>query len=159
MGARRATPLALLALLAAPGAARPQSRDLLREGVDLAPGLRRLADSIAGTPQRARREGGTMETPTATGRVELPPTLLSHPPIPYPPEMEALSIAATVVVEATINAAGVVEPASVRVVESSNAAFDAEAVRVVRGSRYRPGRARGQAVRVVIRQPIRFAGY
>jgi TonB family protein len=73
--------------------------------------------------------------------------------------MQALRIAATLVVEATLDATGHVDPRSERIVESPNHAFDREALRVVRGSQYRPAQSGGRAVRAVIRQAISFVNY
>lgn len=131
-------------------------QSLTARGMDLAPFLRRLADSV----RFARRAtGGDMPAPTTLGAVDEPPALVSHPPIRYPPEMLALRIAATVVVEAALDATGHVEPGSAKIVQSPNHAFDQEALRVVRGSAYRPAKSGGRAVRAVIRQAISFANY
>jgi outer membrane biosynthesis protein TonB len=48
------------------------------------------------------------------------------------------------------------EEESVRVIESSNRAFERSARNAVMGSVYRPGRMRGEPVRVLVRQPINF---
>lgn len=128
-------------------------RDLTARGVDLAPFLKRLADSI----RISRR--GSFAAPTVVGAVDESPALLSHPPIRYAPEMQALRIGGTVIVEATLDTAGRVLPATVRIVQSPNPVFDAEAKRVVLAALYRPARAQGRAARVTIRQPITFAAY
>jgi TonB family protein len=87
------------------------------------------------------------------------PALASHPPIRYPPEMHALRVDGTVLVEAALDASGHVDPGSAKIVHSPNHAFDDEALRVVRGSVYRPARSKGRAVRAVIRQAITFVNY
>jgi TonB family protein len=134
-------------------------QSLIARGVDLAPVLRRLADSVRLARRAASQPKGEMPGPTTVGVVDEPPALVTHPAIRYPPEMQTLRIAATVVVEAAVDATGHVEPGSARVVQSPNHAFDQEALRVVRASTYRPARSGGRAVRVVIRQPISFANY
>lgn len=131
---------------------------LLARGVDLAPFLRRLADSVR-LARRAPKATTAMPAPTAVEPVDELPTVVSHPPIRYPPEMQALRIAGTVVVEATLDRTGKPDPASAKVVESPNHAFDAEVLRVVRGSVYRPARRQGQTVRAIIRQAISFVNY
>jgi TonB family protein len=73
--------------------------------------------------------------------------------------MQALRIAATVVVEAALDASGHVVPGSAKIAQSPNHAFDREALRVVNGSTYRPAKSGGQPVRAVIRQPISFVNY
>jgi TonB family protein len=132
---------------------------LMARGVDLAPFLRRLADSVRLAQTASHRPGATMPAPTVVEPVDEPPALVSHPPIRYPPEMQALRIAGTVVVEATLDPTGKPDPASAKVVESPNHAFDAEVLRVVRGSAYRPARRQGRPVRAVIRQAISFINY
>ncbi len=132
---------------------------LTARGVDLAPFVRRLADSLRFAGRTQRRAGGDVLALTLVGSVDEPPVLVSHPPIHYPREMQALRAAATVVVEAALDTAGNVEAASATVVQSPNHAFDQEARRVVRGSVYRPAKTRGRPVRAVIRQPISFVNY
>jgi TonB family protein len=128
-------------------------RDLTARGVDLAPFLKRLADSI----RISRR--GSFAAPTVVGAVDERPALISHPPIRYAPEMQALRIGGTVMVEAMLDTTGRVLPATVRIVQSPNPVFDAEAKRVTLAALYRPARIRGRAARVTIRQPITFAAY
>jgi TonB family protein len=129
-------------------------RDLIARGTDLAPFLKRLADSI-----RISRRSAPMEAPTVVGTVDEPPALLRHPPIRYAPEMQSLRIGGTVVVEATLDTTGRILPSPVKIVQSPNPVFDAEAKRVVLAAVYRPARVHGRATRVTISQPITFAAY
>jgi TonB family protein len=134
-------------------------RDLTARGVDLAPFLKRLADSL----RLARRNAPPAQTPfaapTVVGTVDEPPALVTHPAIRYAPEMQALRIGGTVIVEATLDTTGRVLPATVKVVQTPNPVFNAESKRVVQASLYRPARVHGRATRVTIRQPITFAAY
>ncbi len=132
-------------------------RRLTDRGVELAPFLKRLADSVR--LARAGRSPGTLGTPAVVETVDVPPVAVSHPPITYPPEMQALRVGGTVVVEARIDVAGHVAAGSVRVVQSPNPGLDGEAQRVVAAAVYRPARRAGHAVAVTIRQPITFAPY
>jgi len=132
---------------------------LSARGVDLAPLLRRLADSVRLSRRAPKAPGATMPAPTAVGAVDEQPAIASHPPIRYPPEMQALRVDGAVLVEAALDATGHVEPGSAKIVQSPNHAFDDEALRVVRGSVYRPARSKGRAVRAVIRQAITFVNY
>jgi TonB family protein len=137
-------------------------RDLTAQGVDLAPFLKRLADSIrisrrGSTPQTARTS--PFGTVTVVGVADEAPALLSHPDIRYAPEMQALRIGGTVIVEATLDTTGHVLPATVKVVQTPNPVFDAEAKRVVVAAMYRPARVNRKAAKVTIRQPITFAPY
>jgi len=134
-------------------------QDLRARGIDLAPFLRRLADSVRASGPKPKRPRADMPAPTAVSAVDEQPVLLSHPPIHYPPELAALKVDGTVVVEAALDLTGHVEPASPRLVQSPNHGFDAEALRVVRGSVYRPAQSNGQPARAVIRQAISFVSY
>jgi len=129
-------------------------RELTARGVDLAPVVRRLADSI-----RISRKPSPFGSPAVIGVVDEQPVLLSHPPIRYAPEMQALRVGGTAIVEATLDTTGRVVPATVKVVQSPNPVFDAETKRVVVASVYRPARIHGRATTVTIRQPITFAAY
>src|SRR5437867_1242948 len=132
---------------------------LTTRGVDLAPFLRRFADSLRLGQHGAKPPGAAMSAPIAVGAVDEQPVLVSHPPIRYPPEMQSLRVDGTVLVEAALDVTGHVEPGSAKIVQSPNHAFDEEALRVVRGSAYRPARSKGRAVRAVIQQPISFVNY
>ena len=65
-------------------------------------------------------------------------------------------IEGSVVYEVVIGIDGHPEPESLRLVSSSNKAFERPARDVILGSVFRPGRMRGQPVRVLVRQPIAF---
>ena len=135
-------------------------RDLTARGVDLAPFLRRLADSVRLSRRGpARAAASPFGRPTALETVDQQPALLSHPPIRYPPEMQALRIGGTVVVEALLDTTGRVVPATVKVAQSPNPAFNAEARRIVIASTYRAARMLGRSTRVTIHQAITFAPY
>jgi TonB family protein len=134
-------------------------QSLTARGVDLAPFLRRLADSVRLARRGSNAPGPAMSAPTTMEPVDEQPVLVSHPSIRYPPEMQALRVAGTVVVEAALDGTGHVDPESAKIAESANHAFDAEALRVVRGSVYRPARRQRQPVRAVIRQAISFVNY
>src|SRR5882672_3791113 len=134
-------------------------RDLTARGVDLAPFLRRLADSVRMSRRRSSPAAASgLGAPSATG-VDQQPALVAHPPIRYAPEMQALRVGGTLIVEATLDTTGHVVPSSVKIVQSPNPAFNDEARRVVLAATYRPARQGGKAVRTVIRQPITFAPY
>jgi TonB family protein len=88
--------------------------------------------------------------------VEELPLLLRHPPLRFPELLRQPGLEGTILVEAVLDTAGVVEPASLRVRQGGHALFEAEALRVVRESRYRPARVNGRAVRVRLQVPVTF---
>jgi TonB family protein len=134
-------------------------RELTARGVDLAPFLRRLADSVRFARRGAVRAASALPRPNSTEPVDEQPQIVSHPPIRYSPEMQALRIGGTVLVEAKLDTTGHVLPGTVTVVQSPNPVFDVEARRVVIATVYRPARRGGRAVQIGIRQPITFAPY
>ena len=87
--------------------------------------------------------------------VDEPPALLAGPPPVYPELLRAAGIRGRVVLQVVVDTLGRAERA-VTVVESSNRGFDAAALAYVREARFRPGRVRSRAVRVLIRLPIDF---
>jgi protein TonB len=89
--------------------------------------------------------------------VEEPPVLLSHPTPGYPDLLRSAGIQGRVVVEAVLDTLGRVERGSLRIVSSTHALFIPEASALVLGSRYRPARFGGMAVRVRIQVPVGFA--
>ncbi|HET7251985.1 MAG TPA: energy transducer TonB [Gemmatimonadales bacterium] len=132
-------------------------QQLTARGVELAPFLKRLADSVR--LARSGRTPGALGSPAVLEAVDTPPVPISHPAINYPPEMQALRVGGTVVVEARVDARGHVLAGTVRVVQSPNPGLEREAMRVVTAAVYKPARRGGQAVAVTIRQPITFAPY
>jgi outer membrane biosynthesis protein TonB len=107
-------------------------------------------------------EGGTGDVPDDLSAVFIeavvdePPIRLSHPPLRYPPLLQDAGIEGSVVYEVVIGVDGHPEPETLKLIESSQGAFERPAREVILGSVYRPGRMRGQPVRVLIRQPVTF---
>src|ERR1051325_6478596 len=86
---------------------------LTARGVELAPFLKRLADSVR--LARTGRGPGQLGTPAVIEAVDVRPAPLTYPAIVYPPEMQALRIGGTVVVEARVDATGDVLARAARV--------------------------------------------
>jgi len=89
--------------------------------------------------------------------VDEKPERVSTPSLDYPDLLRQAGIEGTVVVEVIIDTLGRAEPGSLRVVQSTNKAFEIPAKDAVLKSLYRPGRVRGQAVRVLVQVPISFS--
>jgi protein TonB len=88
--------------------------------------------------------------------VDEKPERVSNPPLDYPDLLRQAGIEGNVIVEVIIDTTGRAEPASLRIVQSTNKAFELSAKDAVLKSLYRPGRVRGQAVRVLVQVPISF---
>ncbi len=106
--------------------------------------------------------GGTGPVPTDLAQVfveavvDEAPIRLSGPQPAYPPLLKDAGIEGTVRVQVVIGVDGHPEPETVRIVGSTNKAFERPARDAVLGSVYRPGRMRGQAVRVLVEVPVVF---
>lgn len=105
-------------------------------------------------PPGAGEPGTTGPMPEAL--VEDRPELLAAPVPPYPALLREARVEGLVTVEAVVDTTGRPEPGSLRVVESTNAGFNAAAVATIRGALFRPGRVWGRAVRVLVRVPVAF---
>src|SRR5206468_12224334 len=93
---------------------------LTARGVDLAPFLRRFADSVRLSGRGAKPPGATMSAPIAVGAVEEQPVLVSHPPIRCPPEMQSLRVEGTVLVGAARDLTGHAGLGSGKIVQRPN---------------------------------------
>ncbi|PYO34717.1 MAG: hypothetical protein DMD74_09800 [Gemmatimonadetes bacterium] len=91
-----------------------------------------------------------------SGVVDERPEVLSGPVLAYPEPMRQGGIEGRVVVEVVIDTLGRAEPASLRIVESPQRAFETSALSYVRRALFRPARVLGRPVRVLIRLPIEF---
>ena len=85
------------------------------------------------------------------------PEYLSGPGLQYPRVLREARIEGDVLLEFVVDTLGRAEPPSIRVIESTNRAFEGAAFEAIRGSRYRAGRVRGVAVRVLVRQRLEFS--
>ena len=88
--------------------------------------------------------------------VDEPPVRISFPPLEYPRALLQVRVEGSVVLEAIIDTLGHPEPGSIRVINSTNRAFEAAARDALRRALFRAGRVQGQRVRVLVRQPLRF---
>jgi len=88
--------------------------------------------------------------------VDEPPVRISFPPPEYPRLLLEARIEGSVFLEAVIDTLGHSEPGSIRVVSSTNRAFESAARDALRRALFRAGRVKGQRVRVLVRQPLRF---
>ena len=89
--------------------------------------------------------------------VDEPPERLTGPNLRYPEMLRQAGIEGSVILEFVIDTTGRVEASSMKVISSTNRAFEGPATDVIRRSTYRPGRVRGVAVRVLVQQSITFS--
>lgn len=105
-------------------------------------------------------EGGTgpvdLSQTFMEAAVDERPERLSGPVPRYPEMLRQAGIEGVVLLEFVIDTSGRVEDSSIKILQSTNRAFEGPARDVIRRSLYRPGRVRGQAVRVLVQQQIGF---
>lgn len=84
------------------------------------------------------------------------PEVLSGPRLAYPEVLRQAGIEGRVIVQAVIDTLGHAEPWSLKILQSPNPGFDAVSEEYVLALRFRPGRVKGHAVRVLVNIPIDF---
>jgi len=105
-----------------------------------------------------RSEGAAPGAPDlySEATVQEVPALLSGPP-PYPDILREAGVHGRVVIQAIVDTAGRLEPASVKIIASPNPAFDQPTLRWALKARFRPARLEGKPVRVLVHLPVDFA--
>lgn len=96
----------------------------------------------------------TLNNLVPAAAADQPPVLISAGPRQLPPELDGIpgQVEARFVVDTT----GRAEPASWRIVRSTNPAFEEPARAMIMRSTFRPGHLAGRAVRVQVQQVIAF---
>lgn len=89
-------------------------------------------------------------------QVDDPPQLISKGPLRYPPVLQSAGVTGRVMAQFIVDTTGHAEPGSFRVISSTNKAFEESARETILKSVFRPGRVRGQAVRVIVQQAVAF---
>jgi protein TonB len=88
--------------------------------------------------------------------VDDPVRPLNIPRPKYPPVLQQAGIAGSVDVQYVVDTLGRAEPASWKVLRSTNKAFEDPAREAIMDGRFKPARIRGQAVRQLVQQRISF---
>jgi len=89
-------------------------------------------------------------------QVDDPPAMISQGPRRYPPVLERAGIGGRVVAQFVVDATGHPEAAGFTVLSSTNPAFNEPAREMIMKSVFKPGRLRGQPVRVRVEQAVGF---
>jgi protein TonB len=89
-------------------------------------------------------------------QVDDPPQLISAGPRRYPPVLERAGVGGRVVAQFVIDTTGHPESAGFRILSTTNQAFNEPAREMIMKSVFRPGKVRGQAVRVQVQQAVSF---
>ncbi|MEP6573981.1 MAG: energy transducer TonB [Gemmatimonadota bacterium] len=106
--------------------------------------------------------GGTGPVPVVTGEVflaaevEEPPSAAAPISPRYPEVMKQAGITGKVVMQFVVNVDGHVEPTSFKIISSTNKAFEEPAREAILKALFKPGKSRGQPVRVLVQQSMSF---
>ena len=82
--------------------------------------------------------------------------VIQQPSLRYPPALAQAGITGRVELEYVVDTLGRAEPGSLHALTSTRPEFEAAARAAVLGSRYRPARLHGHAVRQLVRQILSF---
>ena len=74
----------------------------------------------------------------------------------FPPVMKSAGIPGRVVMQFVVNTDGKVDPGSLKIMNSTHKAFEDPAKEAILKCPFKPGRSRGQPVRVLVQQAISF---
>jgi TonB family protein len=85
-----------------------------------------------------------------------PAVLISQPIPKYPPALGNIGLSGRVLLQFIVDTTGTVDPASIRVVESTNEGFEAPARESVEAARFHPARLGSHPVRQRAQQSVRF---
>jgi TonB family protein len=110
--------------------------------------------------------GGTGPVPTIEGEVFLAAEVDETPQVnpghtcqgKYPPVMQSAGIPGRVVLQFVVNVDGRADPGNIKIVSSTHKAFEepAKAGILSPGCTFKPGKSRGQPVRVLVQQAVSF---
>ena len=89
-------------------------------------------------------------------QVDDPVSPINIPRPRYPPVLQSAGIAGTVDVQYVVDTTGHAEPASWRVMKSTNKQFEGPAREAIMKGVFKPARIKGQAVRQLVQQRIAF---
>jgi protein TonB len=89
-------------------------------------------------------------------QVDDPAEYIGGSEVVYPVGMKMAGITGVVRLQFVVGVDGKVEPTTVRVVSSSHEAFERSATDGIRAMRFKPAKLRGQPVRQLVEQSIRF---
>jgi len=117
---------------------------------------RHMAQVDAACPPGGNGDGRDADRVYAEAAVDEPATIVSAPPLDYPPALRHAGLQGRVTVQAVIDTLGRAEPASLKVIARPSNAFDQSARAYVLQAVFRPARVKGRAVRVLIMVPVDY---
>ena len=120
-------------------------------------GTGKVADLAASYSKGGGDQGTARLRVFATAELADPAQIIFQPAPQYPRVLHEAGISGMVELQFIIDTLGRVEPGSVKVLAATHDPFAESAVQAILGSRFRPGRQRGDAIRQLVMQRVRFA--
>jgi protein TonB len=119
-------------------------------------GLERHVPQLdAACPPEGRGDAGLSHV-YAADSVDEPPTIVSAPPLEYPPLLRQGGVQGRVMIQAIVDTLGRPEATSLKILARPSTGFEQSARDHVLHTVFRPGRVKGRAVRVRVRVPIDY---
>lgn len=88
--------------------------------------------------------------------VDVKPAILFLPSPEYPVQLRVKGVGGRVLVECVVDTMGIVEPNSVKILQTPDTAFSRATIEALLQARFTPARVKGKAVRVLVNVPIDF---
>jgi len=88
--------------------------------------------------------------------VDVKPAILFLPSPEYPVQLRVKGVGGRVLVQCIVDTMGIVEPNSVKILQSPDTAFSRATIEALLQARFTPARVKGKAVRVLVDVPIDF---
>ena len=88
--------------------------------------------------------------------VDVKPAILFLPSPEYPVQLRAKGVGGRVLVQCIVDTMGIVEPNSVKILQTPDTAFSRATIEALLQARFTPARVKGKAVRVLVNVPLDF---
>jgi TonB family protein len=88
--------------------------------------------------------------------VDVKPAILFLPSPEYPVQLRVKGVGGRVLVQCIVDTMGIVEPNSVKILQTPDTAFSRATIEALLQARFTPARVKGKAVRVLVNVPIDF---
>jgi len=88
--------------------------------------------------------------------VDVKPAIVFLPSPEYPVQLRVKGVGGRVLVQCIVDTMGIVEPNSVKILQTPDTAFSRATIEALLQARFSPARVKGKAVRVLVNVPIDF---
>jgi TonB family protein len=88
--------------------------------------------------------------------VDVKPAIVFLPSPEYPVQLRVKGVGGRVLVQCIVDTMGIVEPNSVKILQTPDTAFSRATIEALVQARFTPARVKGKAVRVLVNVPVDF---